>query len=420
MTLKDLERVLYFENYIVIEPGVTPLKEKQLLTEEQYNQAIEEYGQDSFTAGIGAEAIRDLLDGHGSAQDPRPAAPGDRRGDHRAQAQEARQAPQGDRGLPRVRQPARVDDPDRGAGHPAGAAPAGAARRRPLRHVRSQRPLPPRHQPQQPPEAADGAARARHHHPQREADAAGVGRRAVRQRPPRPRHHGRQQASAEVARRHAEGQAGPLPPEPARQARRLFGPLGDRGRSRAEAAPVRAAQEDGARAVQAVHLRAAAGARPGGHRQAGQEARREGEGRGLGRARRGHSRAPGAAQPRADAASPRHPGVRAGADRGQGDPAASAGVRGLQRRLRRRPDGRARAAVAGGPARGARADDVDQQHPASRQRLAHHRAEPGHRARPLLPVDHAREGAGRRHACSARSPRSSTRWPPARSRCTPR
>jgi DNA-directed RNA polymerase subunit beta' len=61
MSLKDLERVLYFENYIVTEPGVTPFKEKQLLTEEQYNQAIDEYGQDSFTAGIGAEAIRELL-----------------------------------------------------------------------------------------------------------------------------------------------------------------------------------------------------------------------------------------------------------------------------------------------------------------------------------------------------------------------
>ena len=127
--------------------------------------------------------------------------------------------------------------------------------------------------------------------------------------------------------------------------------------------------------------------------------------RGLGRPRRGHPRASGAAEPRADAAPPRHPGVRADPDRGQGDPAASARVRGLQRRLRRRPDGRARAAVAGSPARGARADDVDQQHPASRQRLAHHRAEPGHRARPLLPVDHARQGAGRRHDASARSPR---------------
>ena len=63
MTLKDLERVLYFENYIVTEPGVTTFTEKQLLTEEQYNQAIEEYGQDSFSAGIGAEAIRVLLEG---------------------------------------------------------------------------------------------------------------------------------------------------------------------------------------------------------------------------------------------------------------------------------------------------------------------------------------------------------------------
>jgi DNA-directed RNA polymerase subunit beta' len=63
MTLKDLERVLYFENYIVLEPGVTTFAERQLLTEEQYNQAIEEFGQDSFTAGIGAEAIRELLTG---------------------------------------------------------------------------------------------------------------------------------------------------------------------------------------------------------------------------------------------------------------------------------------------------------------------------------------------------------------------
>jgi len=61
MALKDLERVLYFENYVVIEPGTTPFAEKQLLTEEQYNQAIEEYGADTFTAGIGAEAIRELL-----------------------------------------------------------------------------------------------------------------------------------------------------------------------------------------------------------------------------------------------------------------------------------------------------------------------------------------------------------------------
>ncbi len=61
MTLKELERALYFENFIVIEPGLSPLKHRQLLNEEQLLQAQEEYGEDAFTAGIGAEAIRDLL-----------------------------------------------------------------------------------------------------------------------------------------------------------------------------------------------------------------------------------------------------------------------------------------------------------------------------------------------------------------------
>ena len=61
MTLKDLERVLYFENYVVIEPGLTPLKERQLLTEDEFYKASDEYGEDSFTAQIGAEAIRHLL-----------------------------------------------------------------------------------------------------------------------------------------------------------------------------------------------------------------------------------------------------------------------------------------------------------------------------------------------------------------------
>ena len=61
MTLKDLERVLYFENYIVTEPGLTPLKERQLLTEDEFYKAQDEYGNDGFTAMIGAEAIRTLL-----------------------------------------------------------------------------------------------------------------------------------------------------------------------------------------------------------------------------------------------------------------------------------------------------------------------------------------------------------------------
>ena len=61
MTLKELERVLYFESYVVVEPGLTPLKKNELLNEDQFRHAQDEYGADSFTAGIGAEAIRGML-----------------------------------------------------------------------------------------------------------------------------------------------------------------------------------------------------------------------------------------------------------------------------------------------------------------------------------------------------------------------
>ncbi|HIM19564.1 MAG TPA: DNA-directed RNA polymerase subunit beta', partial [Rhodospirillales bacterium] len=62
MTLKDLERVLYFDSYVVSEPGLTPLIEKQLLTEDEYQDAVDDYGEDAFQAGIGAEAIRLMLE----------------------------------------------------------------------------------------------------------------------------------------------------------------------------------------------------------------------------------------------------------------------------------------------------------------------------------------------------------------------
>ena len=61
MTLRDLERVLYFENFIVIEPGLTPLKRHEILSEEQVLRLREEHGEDSFTVGIGAEAVREML-----------------------------------------------------------------------------------------------------------------------------------------------------------------------------------------------------------------------------------------------------------------------------------------------------------------------------------------------------------------------
>ncbi|CAN7376887.1 DNA-directed RNA polymerase subunit beta' [Devosia sp. LjRoot16] len=61
MTLKDIERILYFEQYVVLDPGLTPFGVNELVTEEQYIDAQDQYGADSFTAKIGAEAIRDLL-----------------------------------------------------------------------------------------------------------------------------------------------------------------------------------------------------------------------------------------------------------------------------------------------------------------------------------------------------------------------
>ncbi len=59
--LKELERILYFESYIVTEPGMSPFARHESLTEDQYYKALDEYGEDSFTAMIGAEAVKELL-----------------------------------------------------------------------------------------------------------------------------------------------------------------------------------------------------------------------------------------------------------------------------------------------------------------------------------------------------------------------
>lgn len=60
LTLRELEKVLYFDSYIVLDPGETPLNRGELLTEEKYRQTVQEYGS-GFIAGIGAEAIKQLL-----------------------------------------------------------------------------------------------------------------------------------------------------------------------------------------------------------------------------------------------------------------------------------------------------------------------------------------------------------------------
>ena len=384
MTARQLERVIYYEDYLVVDPGKTPLLPRQLLSETEYREAQEQYG-DTFTAKMGAEAIRLVLCRHRSRQHGQGTDRGARQHQEQADPQEARQAPEARPGLHLLEDPSGMDDPRGAAGHPARPASARAARRRPVRHVRPERSLPPRHQPQQPSAEPAPAEDARRHHPQRKAHAAGSGRRALRQRPPWPRRHRRRQPPAEVAFRHAQGQERPFPHEPARQARRLLGPFRHRHRAGAQAQPVRSAEENGARPVRAVHHPPPEGTRLRAHRALGQEDdRAPGIGR-LGHPRGSHQGPSGAAQPRADAAPSFDPGFRAGADRRRGDPRPSARLHRLQRGLRRRPDGRARAALGRGAAGGAPAHDGAAEHLLALERQADHDAQPGHHARLLLP-----------------------------------
>ena len=102
--------------------------------------------------------------------------------------------------------------------------------------------------------------------------------------------------------------------------------------------------------------------------------------RSVGHSRRSHPGPSGAAEPRADAAPSVGPGVRAAAHRRRGHPHSSAGLHRLQRRLRRRPDGRARAAVGRGADGSAPADDGAEQHLQPVQRQADHHADAGHHA----------------------------------------
>ena len=148
MGLKDLERVLYFENYVVIEPGLTPLKAGQLLSEEDFLQAQEEYGEDAFQAGIGAEAVRDMLMALNLDQ---------MREQIRQEIAEATTELKPKKLAKRLKViEAFIQSGNRPEwmimkvipGHSAGIAPARPAGWRPVRHVRSERPLPPRHQPQ--------------------------------------------------------------------------------------------------------------------------------------------------------------------------------------------------------------------------------------------------------------------------------
>ena len=148
MTARNLERVIYYEDYMVIDPGSTPLKQHQLLSEHEYREARETYGAEAFVAKMGAEAVREALAQSRSAKADRAAADRHDRNQEQADPQEDRQAHQAAPGLAFLQEPSGMDDSDGAAGDSAGPASARSAGRRPFCDLRSERSLSPRHQPQ--------------------------------------------------------------------------------------------------------------------------------------------------------------------------------------------------------------------------------------------------------------------------------
>ena len=296
MKTTSLEKVIYFQDYVVTNPGETALKKQQLLTEEEYRSAREQYGEGTFEADMGAEAVRKLLQDLDLVQLVQ--GPAHRPGRNRLEAEgQGPDQPAEDR---RERSATRDNKPEWMV---LDVIPVIPPDLRPLvlldsgnfatsdlndlyrRIINRNNRL----------EEAGRPERAGSHHPQRKADAAAIGRRAVRQQPLQAAGAGQQQSPAQVADRHDQGQAGPVPREPARQARRLLGPQRDRRRSALAAAPVRPAEEDRAGTVPAVHHSPAQGSGPRRHDQERQEDARAQGRRGVGYPRRGDPQSPGAA-----------------------------------------------------------------------------------------------------------------------------
>ena len=395
MTLRDIERVLYFEAFVVTDPGLTPLNRAQLLTEDDYLAKLEQHGDD-FSATMGAEGIRELL----KALDV----------PHEIEKlRKELQATGSDTKIKKIAKRLKVLE----AFHKSGIKPEWMILEVPPVLPPELRPLVP----------LDGGRFAT-------SDLNDLYRRVINRNDRLKRllelkapdiivrnekrmlqeavdsllDNGRRgKAMTGANKRPLKSLADMIKGKGGRFRQNLLGKRVDySGRSvivvgpQLEAAPMRAAEADGARALQALHLQQAGDDGPRHHDQGGEEDGRGAGAGGLGHPGRRHPRAPGDAQPGADAAPPRHPGVRARADRRQGDPAPPARLHGVQRRLRRRPDGRPRAAVAGSADGGPHADARLEQRAAAVERRALHRAVAGHRARAVL--RHAREdrraGAG--------------------------
>jgi DNA-directed RNA polymerase subunit beta' len=174
MSSRQLERVIYYEDYLVVDPGQTPLQKAQLLTEAEYREAFDQYGE-TFTAGMGADAIRQLLSQIELAvlQKELEAQMGTTRSKQiRKKLAKRLKLVQGfstshTRPEWMILEVLPVIPPDLRPLVPL---------ERPLRHERSQRSLSPRHQPQQSSQESPAIKDARRNHSERKTDVAGGGR----------------------------------------------------------------------------------------------------------------------------------------------------------------------------------------------------------------------------------------------------
>ena len=149
ISLRDLEAILYFEAYVVVDPGDAAVKEREVIKDEaKFRELDQQFRPTGFKAMMGAEAIKELL----------------KRIEVDSLSVELREKMKTETSLqkrlkyakrlkvveafPQERQQAAVDDPRRATGNSTGAAAAGSTRRRAFCHVGFERPVSPRHQPQ--------------------------------------------------------------------------------------------------------------------------------------------------------------------------------------------------------------------------------------------------------------------------------
>ena len=257
ITLKELERILYCENYICLDPKDTPLERGEIIPEERYHQLIEEFGFDSFVAGMGGEAVIDLLkdiDVITLAEELRE--------EMKKATSEAKRK--------KVTKRLKVAEAFKDSGNKPEwmmltAIPVLPPDLRPLVPLdggrfatsRSQRPVPSSDQQKQPPKEAPRAQRSGDHYPQRAQNAPGSGGRPFRQRAKGQNHYRSEQTAPQISFRHAQGKTGTFQAEPPGKTRGLLRAFCDRRGAGSQASPVRAAQENGPGAIQAVHLQQA-------------------------------------------------------------------------------------------------------------------------------------------------------------------